>query len=107
MSFPARFNSWCARCKGPIAKGDLIEFNYDDEVQHIGCERVERRGVVIVCNECFLEMPCECTPRWQMVGTKESGQVIKWIYEGTLDAVRGIAAKREDLGFATLDWSQV
>ena len=107
MSFPARFQGWCPRCGGPIAKGQSVEFNYDDEVEHIGCEKVEKRGVVIVCNECFLEMPCECTPRWQFVGTKESGLVVKWVSECGMDAARGIVAKREALGFETLEMSQV
>lgn len=107
MSFPARFQGWCPRCKGPIAKGETVRFNLDDEVQHIGCEKIEKRGVVIVCNECWLEHPCGCEPRWQMTGTKDTGLIVKWVFQGSEVAAQAMVTSPGKLGFTKVEKSQV
>lgn len=66
MSFPARYAGACAQCDEGIKVAELIEFNFDGDVQHVLCpESVSAFGTARpLCPSCFMELPisgrCDC-----------------------------------------------
>lgn len=65
MSFVGKWPGECAQC-GEETKGTLVEYNYDNEIQHVLCP--EEQGLHgkprPVCPQCFCVMPstgrCDC-----------------------------------------------
>ena len=52
MPFPAAYPGVCGSCDQEIRKGQMVEFNFDDEVVHNSCPPPRK-----VCNRCFLQIP--------------------------------------------------
>ena len=59
--FTARYEGTCFECREPIAIGDLIRYDVNDDIVHSthrGASTPERP--VVICAVCWLVRPCEC-----------------------------------------------
>lgn len=60
MSFQAKFGGRCANeCGSPIEVGDLIMYDAEDDIIHVGCE-TRPEAPPDVCERCNIMKPCWC-----------------------------------------------
>lgn len=66
MGFEAKFSGTaCAQCDERIVEGQLVEHNFDNEIQHVVCPgSLDYLMDEPVCPQCFMTLPrtglCDC-----------------------------------------------
>lgn len=55
MAFKAKYRGDCILCDEPVIPGQLVEFNWDRELQHVTCPENRHTEPRPICNSCHME----------------------------------------------------